>query len=81
MTSNTSIVVHGPQACGKTRNAKRIAAHFGLKKVVDDWEGRSAIPQSGALVLTNVDPQAIKSAGARVLSFDQAMKLVGPRNH
>lgn len=30
-----SVVVYGPQGCGKTRHAKRIAAHFGLKKVVE----------------------------------------------
>jgi hypothetical protein len=31
------VVVYGPMACGKTRNAAALAAHFGLDIVVDDW--------------------------------------------
>jgi len=50
-----SIVVYGPQGCGKTRNAKRIAAHFRLTKIVeaDDalLRGEKFI-KSGTLYLT-----------------------------
>lgn len=33
---NKSCVVYGPQGCGKTRHAKRIAKHLGLSKIVED---------------------------------------------
>ena len=35
--SNT-VLIHGPQGCGKTRNAQALAEHFGCSKVVDDWQ-------------------------------------------
>ncbi len=50
-----SIIVYGPQGCGKSRHAAKIAAHFGLTQIVDDWDGRSGVPANGALVLTNVN--------------------------
>ena len=37
--SNT-VLIHGPQGCGKIRNAQALAAHFGCSQVVDDWNGR-----------------------------------------
>jgi hypothetical protein len=50
-----SVIVHGPMACGKTRNAKALAEHFGLTTIIDDWDGRQRVPSVGALVLTNVN--------------------------
>jgi cytidylate kinase len=32
---NKSCVVYGPQGCGKTLHAKRIAKHLGLSKIVE----------------------------------------------
>lgn len=49
--SNT-IVIHGPQGCGKTRSAEALAKHFGCSHIVDDWNGRDKVAP-GALVLTN----------------------------
>jgi len=53
---NRSVVVYGPQRCGKTRNAEALRRHFGLNRVVDDWDGISDVPAAGALILTNVIP-------------------------
>lgn len=48
-----SVIVYGPQGCGKTRNASRIASHFGLNRIVDGcWDERSPMPKA-ALILTN----------------------------
>lgn len=44
-------IIHGPKACGKTRNAAKLAAHFGAARVVDDWGGQPLQP--GDLALTN----------------------------
>lgn len=32
-----SVVVFGPKGCGKTRHKDRIAQHFNLTNIVDDW--------------------------------------------
>ena len=63
--SNT-VVIHGPHGCGKTRNAQALAAHFGCRRIVDDWNGQSKI-EEGSLVLTNHDDwksSALPAAGS-----------------
>lgn len=76
---NPSLIVHGPKGCGKTRNAKRIAAAFGLYRIIDDWARTNSLPQLGALALTN-EPQYINDARfgttVDVLSYDKAMAVV-----
>ncbi len=47
-----SIIVYGPQGCGKTRHAEELRAHFGLTRVVDDYV-LGPLPDD-ALVLTNI---------------------------
>jgi len=69
-----SVIVHGPQACGKTRNARALAAALGCNKILDDWDGRTPIPH-GALVLTSDEPPF--EARAKVLSFAAACKRAG----
>lgn len=53
------VVIHGPQGCGKTRNAQALAAHSGYSRIVDDWDGRSKI-EDGCLVLINSIPFGFK---------------------
>lgn len=69
-----SWLVHGPERCGKTRNAQAIAAALGLTEIVDDWQPGQPMPRTKALVLTN--HSLPDDAGPRVLTFDQAMALV-----
>ena len=66
-----SLIVYGPAGCGKTRNARRLAKHFGLKRVVDEWDRRRDGVVKNALMLTIEAPPA--SVVCRVLSFDEAM--------
>jgi MoxR-like ATPase len=77
--SNT-IVIHGPQGCGKTRNAKKLAAHFGCARIVDDWNGRDRV-EAGSLVLTNSMVFGIKASalpvGRRFVPFSMAMAEAG----
>jgi hypothetical protein len=49
-----TIVVHGPRACGKTRNKLAIAAKYGFdaRAVIDDPMPRERIPADNVLVLT-----------------------------
>ena len=44
------LVVYGPQGCGKTTNARAIADYFRCTSIVDNWDGRSRLPD-GALAL------------------------------
>lgn len=73
-----STVVYGPQGCGKTRNAKRIAKALNLRTIVDDWDFGSgaAWPRAGALLLTSTTPP--EWFRYPVLSFNDAMKQVQP---
>lgn len=76
--SEKSIVVYGPQGCGKTRNASAIAKAFGLREIVDDWSPRSAVlkrQSEGTLFLTS-EPLRPNEFGQRVYSFDEAMSRV-----
>jgi MoxR-like ATPase len=51
-----TVILSGPQGCGKTRNAVDLQKHFGCGKVVDDWwPGQGLTP--GALHLTHEDVQ------------------------
>lgn len=68
-------IIHGPQGCGKTRNAMALANFFGASLVVD-LRSDEEIPD-GALVLCNLkEIPASLMDDARVMSFNRAMELV-----
>lgn len=72
---NQSVIVYGPQGCGKTTNAHALAKHFGLHKIVDD--GRQLLTEpTGSLYLTNDRP--LLAYGCRVISFHDAMEELQP---
>ncbi|QWY14266.1 shikimate kinase 1 [Xanthomonas phage M29] len=72
--SRVSLVVYGPQGCGKSINADKIRAAFGLDNIVDDWHGKTAIPFNGTLVLT-CDRVAFNSVhGILRMEFNEAMR-------
>jgi len=71
------VIVHGPQACGKTQNSAKFAVAFGCKKIVDDWDGQSPVP-AGALALTSVEPPF--ATKGKVVSFGDACRLAGVRS-
>lgn len=49
-----SVIVYGPQGCGKTRHSEALAAHYGVSKVVDDWMPGDPV-EPGALHLSQVE--------------------------
>jgi hypothetical protein len=79
MTSTKSVVVFGPQGCGKSRYAGAFREHFGLTEVVDDWSPGDDAPRTGALILTNADltHQRARNDWRRVYSFNEALALIG----
>lgn len=79
---NKSVIVYGPQGCGKGKHAARIAKHFGLARVVEEWDGtrapysRHIVEPMGVLYLTSLPEAEICKAlnvepgtTRRVLSF------------
>lgn len=78
MKAPLSVIVYGPQACGKTRNAERLRKGFGLDRVIDDWDGRSEAPERGALVLTNNERAALYFPESQRYAFEAAMRAVEP---
>lgn len=70
-----SVIVLGPQACGKTRNAARIAKALGLTKIVDDWQPEDALDKQHTLYLTHHD-EAMDMGFRSVMTYDEAMQHV-----
>lgn len=71
---NKSVIIHGPAACGKTYNSKKIAEYFGLSKVVEIDEmsekrlkKQGGIMRNGVLYITN--NEKIVSRKAMVFPF------------
>ncbi len=77
MQTNRTIIIHGPQGCGKTRNAKKLMAFFGLNQLIDGAGLGVMIPEYDTLMLTNEVEVLKKQFGTdhpQVLSFDEAME-------
>ena len=74
---NRTVVVYGPQGCGKTRNAEKLMRHFGMKRIVDDWTPSDAAPARGALVLTNSSIGGVRSPYVDVIPYAEAAQMAG----
>ena len=72
-----SCLVHGPQGCGKSTNARAIAKALGLSNILDNWQAGAPVPLLDTLVLTNADNPQWYFKG-RVMTFDQAMQITQP---
>lgn len=73
--STKSVLVYGPQGCGKTTNAPVIAKALGLNNIHDNWEPGAAVALLDTLVLTNARVATWHFKG-RTMTFDQAMQVV-----
>jgi len=49
------IILHGPQGYGKTQAANVIINRYKIKRVIEEWDGVTNIPE-GALAVTNLKP-------------------------
>ena len=69
-----SIVIHGPQGCGKTRNAEALRVHYGLDRIIEaDERPHQMLPATGALVLT-CRVSSLHATGLEFVPFDVAMQ-------
>lgn len=74
-------VIHGPQASGKTRHARRLKEFYGCSRIVEyDEPSNAGIRlEPNDLVLTNRDPATISlPMTAHVIYIDEALKDLGP---
>lgn len=71
-----AVVIHGPQGCGKTRNADALAKHFGCSKIIDDARTVDEAV-AGTLYLCNSSSAITGSGPALVIPFDAAMRQAG----
>lgn len=72
-----SIIVHGPQACGKTRNAQALMRKYGLKRVIELdnlTPNPSVLPANNALVLSANPLEALQEYGLTIYPFHIAMR-------
>ncbi len=69
-----SLIIYGPQGCGKTRNGEYLASFFGLQRVVemDELHGQ-VTAKEGTLFLTCNYPTPKKMEGMEVMLFSDAM--------
>lgn len=75
-----AVIIYGPQGCGKTTHAEKLARHFGKQQVIeaDDW--RQPTFPDDALVLTNSAKLAYTHSerhGASVYEFSEALLDAG----
>lgn len=76
--SNRSVVIYGPRGCGKSEHADQLCEHFELQRVLDNWNGRSDVPQEDTLILTNNEDAAVPINLPR-MHFGAAMRELNGR--
>ena len=69
-----SVLVYGPEGCGKTTHAVVIAKALGLSKIHDDWQPGTPVDLLNTLVLTS-NCENGRHFQRRAMSFDQAMQI------
>ena len=84
-----SVIVYGPQGCGKSTHAELLREHFGMQRVVDDAAdpypktklAAMRFKAGDTLYLTNQGPPYPIDAHTdrRIHHFDQAMRDVTKR--
>lgn len=66
------LIIVGPQASGKTKNADSFLHVFGCTRIVDNWNGVTPL-MGGDLALTNAENFQVPK-GCRVMSVVEALK-------
>lgn len=73
-----SVLVYGPQGCGKTRSSLAIATAFGLRYIKDKWTLSDSVPLKNTLILTSENMERVANVFKNIMSYEEAMKVVRP---
>lgn len=68
------VILHGPQATGKTRRGEQLKRHYGCHNIIDEWDGRAKL-KDGDLAITNEAPP-FNVPGAKVVDVAKAKAAV-----
>lgn len=80
---NTSVLIHGPQGCGKTRHKQQLMKHFGLERCMDDvyfrnltWLKVQATERPTLFLTAETPPDSLKRQlrHIRVMTYADAAK-------
>lgn len=77
--NHKSVIVHGPQGCGKTQMAQVIAGYLNLPNVVDDWNPADGMHSTNTLYLTNFHPGMLPQH-AEVLRYSDVIDAIHQRD-
>ncbi|MEY2882396.1 MAG: hypothetical protein RL490_120 [Pseudomonadota bacterium] len=81
-------IIHGPPACGKTRNASKLATQFDCKNVLDldefekmDPARRRRFADGNLLLLTTEDPANLSARfpKAKLVAFDTTAAAINQK--
>lgn len=72
-----SIVIVGPQGCGKSLNAQALAKAFTLKRWCEA-DDVYPVPLRDHLILANEVTPELRAAGLKVVQFSEAIKKITP---
>jgi hypothetical protein len=78
MSKRHSVIVFGPQGCGKTRNTARLMEHFGLNDAIelDDQPVGYSAPRIGVLLLSSKTVLELKRYDLALVPFDRVEALL-----
>lgn len=71
-----SVIVFAMDLPKAVEQSRHLRQHFGLDRVITDWNGRDAYPGTGALILTN-NPDPRIAARGNYFTLQQAMQKAG----
>jgi hypothetical protein len=69
-----TLIVIGPQGCGKTQLSQRILEFFGYTQLVDDLEEGEPYPKGALVLVSGVNNPP---ADARILAFWEVKEMMG----
>lgn len=73
--NRSSVVVHGPKACGKTHNAELLRRHFKCEHVMDNFCYGQRVPPFNTLVLAEEPVLRHLPPKVQVVPYADAIKL------
>lgn len=72
------IIVHGPQACGKTYNRERLRKHFECTRIIDGWDPRLGARHAAVLGDQPRNPREQEARRGQLFDADLLLTTASP---